>query len=292
MKEKKALPVPWLMVSLSMLIVGAGIAVGFLIQSLLPSYKNTIITVTDVPEIKQMLYVENTEELIIFPWDQYDPDTCISLEEYFKQASSMDEEKITFESFKEWMNREIYVKSKIDSLEKELDFSQALKIDPNSNRFFLKDFSYVDSTKTPCTLDLAWDQDGIWSRDGQTVYRHISRQSEELLLPSTLEAAYEHLDNMFASADKILQQMENDVVYYEIYSGSNPLLRWYGEVLGSKYQEGKYSHLLYWLADKKNCETIVYRNEILLVYDLDESKRIVLFYDPFFQRMNGYSLNL
>ena len=73
---------------------------------------------------------------------------------------------------------------------------------------------------------------------------------------------------------------------------SNPLLRWYGEVLGSKYQEGKYSHLLYWLADKKNCETIVYRNEILLVYDLDESKRIVLFYDPFFQRMNGYSLNL
>ena len=53
MKEKKALPVPWLMVSLSMLIVGAGIAVGFLIQSLLPSYKNTIITVTDVPEIKQ-----------------------------------------------------------------------------------------------------------------------------------------------------------------------------------------------------------------------------------------------
>ena len=58
---------PWLMVSLSMLIVGAGIAVGFLIQSLLPSYKNTIITVTDVPEIKQMLYVENTEELIIFP---------------------------------------------------------------------------------------------------------------------------------------------------------------------------------------------------------------------------------
>ena len=57
---------PWLMVSLSMLIVGAGIAVAFSIQSLLPSYKNTIITVTDVPEIKQMLYVENTEELIHF----------------------------------------------------------------------------------------------------------------------------------------------------------------------------------------------------------------------------------
>jgi hypothetical protein len=297
LKEKKAFPVPWLMVSLSMLIIGAGIAGGFLIQSLLPSYKNTIITVTDVPEIKQMLYVEDTEELVIFPWDQYNPKAYLSLEEYFKQvyflsskenssslssdSSLTEKEKILFEDFKKEINEEIYVRSRIDSLDQELDFSQALKIDRNSNRFYLKDFSYVSSTKTPYVLDLVWD------RNGKNVYLHTARQSEELMLPSTLESAYETLDEMFESANKFLNYGELDTSH-----NSNPLLHWYWEVFDNGYWGFWREDLLYWLADKKHCERIVYRDEILLVYDLEGSKRIVLFYDPFLQHMNGYSLNV
>ena len=62
-----------------------------------------------------------------------------------------------------------------------------------------------------------WDQDGIWSRDGaDCVSPCIPAVRRIAFARSTLEAAYEHLDNMFASAHKISQQMENDVVYYEI----------------------------------------------------------------------------
>ena len=80
---------PWVTVLLTGCAIVLGVGFNFLLQVFLPSYKNSIVTVSDIPAINQLLYVEDTDELIIFPWDQFDIKSGLTLEEFYTEYAAL-----------------------------------------------------------------------------------------------------------------------------------------------------------------------------------------------------------
>lgn len=280
---------PWVTVVLGACAILVGVGFNFFLQVCLPSYKSTVVTVSDVPEINQLLYVEDTEELIIYPWDQFDAGGGQTLKEFV-----MEDFEGGQENFPEW---EKYMQIELDAQIVALlevsrtdigswpDFLGDLRSNEDSQGFqflTLKSIPVRTLNGYDCVLDAAWSQSM-----GQCNFFHVYKKDPDPLLDSTVKAANEYLDEIFAAhwTDP----------YPTVFQGSlpggiqdDPLLHWLRGV--HTYTTLDADELASVMRQK--CERIVYRDEILLVYSVDNQHRLVLFYDPMRNVVTGFSCNL
>lgn len=299
---------PWVTVLLMLSAILVGVGFTFLLEVFLPSYKNTVVTVSDVPAINQMLYVEDTDELIIYPWDQFSEEDSLTVQEFLTERTEdfPDREEIP-RLVKE---REATVEEQINQLllttqvelERTLDFEPYLRVywseEDKRGWLYLKEVPLRTSNGYDCLLDAAWE--GVM---GPCVYFHVYKKAPEPLLDSTMDAANRFLDEVMAA---------NWTDPFPVYpSDWQTVRRPDGESL-SALSEGEidYDPLLGWLQTihtytpiddgdvlmsvmrSAKCERIAYRDEILLVYSLDSQHRLVLFYDPMLNQVTGFSSNI
>lgn len=289
--KRKAANFPWKTVLLTACAIGMGVGFNFLLQTFLPSYKNTVVTVSDVPTINQLLYVEDTDELIIFPWDRFSQEDCLSVSEYLDTQENLPQEE--YRKYMLQASEEInaLMKHLLDaynrSPSREIDWQKYLLVEPEKGNLYIKGVRYPGATGEEYVVDAAWEDGFRYS-----IFFHVYKAEPDILLDSTIEAANRYLDRIFAFHWQVEKDIPQSILPEPIPTPDpevDPIWMWLHNIGGHGLQES----LLVELLSGRSCDRIVYRDEILLVYYLDGlGARVVLFYDPLLYQITGFSLNL
>ncbi len=291
---------PWVTVLLTGCAIVLGVGFNFLLQVFLPSYKNSIVTVSDIPAINQLLYVEDTDELIIFPWDQFDIKSGLTLEEFYTEYQ-MDQLPIDLSMVEKQLGDELEMQLRELMATSQMDFDSSWSDLVKSVRFYgdntkdswaaLKNFPIRTTSGYDCLLD------AVWSRSiGKYVFFHIYKQEPAPLLDSTVKAANEYLDKILAANWTDPYRGDYSTYYppgqFPEMAGEkddDPLLHWLSDINRCTNLDANF---LASVMRGSKCERIAYRDEILLVYSMDNQNRLVLFYDPIRNVITGFSCNI
>lgn len=285
---------PWVTVLLTLCAVLVGVGFTFLLQLFLPSYKNTVVTVSDVPAINQLLYVEDTEELIIFPWDQFSADEGSTTEEFFQKHNEGD---LKSAEWRKGLSAELgnqisnFLVTSQTNLEMWPDFLSYLRwyeSDEPAGPLWvtLKGVPVRTDNGYDCLLDAAWND-----MLDRCVFFHVYKKDPDPLLDSTVESANRYLDEIFQShwTDPFPNGIFSEEFAPELEEKYDPILLWLSYV---KDYAPLDADILALTMRSEKCERIAYRDEILLVYSPDSQHRLVLFYDPIRNKITGFSSNL
>lgn len=288
---------PWVTVVLGACAILVGVGFNFFLQVCLPSYKSTVVTVSDVPEINQLLYVEDTDELVVYPWDQLALDDGKTVQEFLKALDEYDEHREEYTEQAKWLHSDLDAKmnglfiTSQAGVESWPDFLSQLRWYQDEGEreplwLAMKGVPVHTSEGYDCQVDAAWSE-----TLESCVYFHVYKKDPDPLLDSTVESANRYLDHIFEKnwTDPFPNGIYNGEFEKELEEQYDPILIWLSYVRDYTPLDAE---LLALTIRSEKCERIVYRDEILLVFSYDSQHRLVLFYDPFRNRITGFSQNL
>jgi len=271
MKRAKVL---WPYVLAALLVFAGYFGLGG-IGALLPSYKNTL-REFDKANQNALFYFEQSDELVLYPWDTFDEADCITAhEELWGDYAYMKANLLQWISD---MNNPSLLPGDTTAFEPPLLYQQ------KTGTFFVKDFRYQNAGGEACVLNGA-------VRKGFAVYLHCGPYENPDLTADEIRSGNAKINDyvqelqraddsagreLTAPAGEAFLPLSPDLKH-------NPLF-----VLLNRFGGFAFPFDSYGIA--QTAPTVIpHKGNLLVIYYLDETQ-CILFYDPRNDTMSGFSL--
>lgn len=241
-----------------------------------------------------ILRLENSQDLMLYPFDDYDPKTCVPIQEskFYQDAWGSAIDDTALKTIVETLNTyggDLLPLDSRDSGEL-LNQETAPQILCNSTN----EFCYIKDYKTSfgdfkASVDLAFQTnlDDEW----YIPYLYCHVETTPTLDDTQRQETVERLTNWLDEYKSKIQENKNNS-FRPTYSEDNPFPAVFGKLKDICSEKRNLSHKSHYLEDMlQNFECMVYRDEIYCIFT-SGSDRIVLIYNPELRHFMGYSLYL
>lgn len=276
-----------------------------LIKPLLPDYRNEVVTY-EKTERNSPIYLQSDDSIAIYPWDEYDEKTLITLTEYENlksqsvhiESDQVNEQRASeiFMEISDFLAPWIVMKgSDITDLEEAV----TCDISKGTVQYYLKDYP-VNSQNAEYLVSLFSDVEyGGFSYH----YRRTDAQADS----EVINAAHQDLQAAIAEIEGLCQSWfseEDQITIAEsqirAFIEENPIGRaWYRlaeteQNMDLNIAENYLMDIAYIFYQSGqaggNYDIVVYQGELLAVFADDEGRRLVIFYDPIQEEVTGISV--
>lgn len=306
----------------AVIIVGGFLGI-YGLEQLIPSYKNDIVR-SDKRAVSQMLYVEEGETLLVYPWDIYMPGKVVPLSPYLEEYG------YSVEDIAYFIDNFVYYQS-ISGTELEAGFTttegalffedltavtNAATFSQADNIVFIRDLECKAQDGNSYVLNMAF-------QNYMVLYYHLVLAEREPVSKEDMDRAGMELERLYFDALALYQEYQSNFYEYEGHFAGDATVDgeaddYYDGLLNSwniffsKFaDQNLLLQFLLELCNASNVDASVfgekvllstyysfsYEDEILLVFTNDGSGNvtttdttIILYYDPVRERFSGFSL--
>lgn len=252
-----------------------------LMPAVLPDYKDTV-RVFPESEQNRILYVEQNDEIVLYPWDTFHPDNCT-------EYSLVDAGDRCYGI--QWLYAWIYERNEANNPMDSDYFLPSVYFDQQQNTFYIKDYEYQNIDGKTYVLSFA-------ACNGVPVYMdcHLKNDGQTV---TDIEALNERLNNMvresrFIEYLKTEQIAEDDIEEEKSFpaqSSQNPIDRYLVSLTDQSPQgiiDQQIEQIAVAIQNAQQTTAISYNNQILLA--LSGETTVILFYDSKFDEITGFSI--
>lgn len=274
------------------------------IHNFLPTYKNNI-TAHEDSDYRKFRYTNATDELNIYPWNEYDEDLCTNMQnpELIDTGYTFCDLLLNYisELFPE------FIPGDID------EFSHDLYVDRIYSMYYLRDYTYTDIDGRACNVNAAFNYDTLEYlkcsyEDNKSISREEINTASEKIMNSIqyIGEWYYSIDGSTSFTPSKLYDDESEIydenkVHEELEhvinpSDTNPINRFFSKFLPTLgYSIGydpyvRHENIWVYLIDYS---AIYYDHYFIISFntftDLPINYTLHIFYDPILDRVIGYS---
>jgi len=289
---------------LTSILVFALVTGSLSIENFLPAYKDEI-KAHENSDVGRFRYINATDELNIYPWNEYDEDTCTGIQNPGLEGTTYTVSGLLVkhieELFPEFIPNDIY------------EFSSKLYVKQSTDlMYYIQDYTYMDIYGRRCNVNAVFNYDIL-------EYLRCSYEDEEYIAKEEINIANENLMNSIKHITE-WYYMDHSTYFYsnDLYVGdyqtndelcieelciitpldANPINRFFATYLTflasppTYDEEAQYDDVWIHLIDSS---AIYYDSYFILSFNVSlasaTASTLYIFFDPVLNCVVGYSLN-